>query len=81
VIDWSDGAKFPFYSTAAANTKYIGFGLARVMQMLADASMILLERSTILGFSLGAHVAGFAGRELKNLRQIIGKEQKFIFFP
>jgi len=31
-------------------------------------------RTHLVGFSLGAHVAGFAGQQLKNLSRISGKK-------
>ena len=34
----------------------------------------------IIGFSLGAHVAGFAGTQLKNLSRITGIAQSISYF-
>ncbi|VVC40073.1 Hypothetical protein CINCED_3A010000 [Cinara cedri] len=63
-VDWEKGAAGPAYAVAAANTQLIGRQLAiMIMDMVelnSDPGQI-----HIIGFSLGAHVAGFAGKALK----------------
>ena len=36
-------------------------------------------RTHIVGFSLGAHVAGFAGHQLKNLSRISGEKESSVY--
>lgn len=63
-VDWEKGAAGPAYAIAAANTQLIGRQLAILIM-----GMVTLNgdprRIHIIGFSLGAHVAGFAGKALK----------------
>jgi hypothetical protein len=42
------------------------------------ASFSINGRTHIVGFSLGAHVAGFAGQQLKNLSRISGEKKYYI---
>ncbi|KAK7869887.1 hypothetical protein R5R35_006689 [Gryllus longicercus] len=70
-VDWEGGAAVPNYVRAAANTRLVGKQLALLLQALA-ARGLHPQRVHIIGFSLGAHVAGFAGAELRNLSRITG---------
>lgn len=71
-VDWENGATLPNYVRAAANTRLVGKQLAMLIQGLQKLGLTL-DKVHMIGFSLGAHVAGFAGAELKNLSRISGK--------
>lgn len=73
-VDWEAGATVPNYVRAAANTRLVGKQLALLLRALADRTKPTLDpaRVHIIGFSLGAHVAGFAGAEVRGLRRITG---------
>ena len=68
-VDWSPGSALPNYVKAAANTRLVGRQLAKLVRSLK----VPLENVHLIGFSLGAHVAGFAGAELGNVSRITGK--------
>ncbi|OAD60287.1 Pancreatic lipase-related protein 1 [Eufriesea mexicana] len=67
-VDWGPGSAVPNYVRAAANTRLVGRQLAKLVRSLN----VPLERIHLIGFSLGAHVAGFAGAELGNVSRITG---------
>ncbi|XP_026485773.2 uncharacterized protein LOC113393211 [Vanessa tameamea] len=71
-VDWEGGATMPNYLRAAANTRLVGKQLAMLLQGLAQHIDLRFEDVHLIGFSLGAHVAGFAGSELKNISRITG---------
>ncbi|XP_055298643.1 uncharacterized protein LOC129566587 isoform X2 [Sitodiplosis mosellana] len=71
-VDWEAGASLPNYVRAAANTRLIGKQLSFLMKNLQEHKKLDLNRVHIIGFSLGAHVSGFAGSELPGLRRITG---------
>lgn len=72
LVDWEKGAAGPSYALAAANTQVIGRQLAvLIMDMVALNSDP--SRIHAIGFSLGAHVAGFAGRALKQNGVTVGR--------
>lgn len=71
-MDWEAGATLPNYVRASANTRLIGKQLALLMKNLQNYKGLNLERVHLIGFSLGAHVSGFAGSELPGLRRITG---------
>ena len=56
-----------------ANARIVG---KQISMFLADAERLLnekvIEKTHLIGYSLGAHVAGYAGEELKNLQRITG---------
>ncbi|XP_039295518.1 LOW QUALITY PROTEIN: uncharacterized protein LOC111056619 [Nilaparvata lugens] len=71
-VDWEKGATFPNYVRAAANTRLVGKQLSMLIAGLHEKLHLPLHKVHIIGFSLGAHVAGFAGAQLKNISRITG---------
>ncbi|XP_034240820.1 uncharacterized protein LOC117645041 [Thrips palmi] len=71
-VDWERGATIPNYVRAAANTRMVGKQVALLLAGLQKHAGLPVHRVHVIGFSLGAHVAGFAGAELKNLSRITG---------
>ncbi|XP_013189402.2 uncharacterized protein LOC106134007 [Amyelois transitella] len=71
-VDWEGGASMPNYLRAAANTRLVGKQLAMLLEGLSTHIDLRYEDVHLIGFSLGAHVAGFAGSELKNISRITG---------
>lgn len=70
-VDWGPGSAVPNYVRAAANTRLVGRQLAKLVKSLN----VPLEKIHLIGFSLGAHVAGFAGAELGNVSRITGENK------
>ncbi|KAL9694813.1 hypothetical protein quinque_014098 [Culex quinquefasciatus] len=71
-MDWENGATLPNYVRAAANTRLVGRQLAYLLKGLETHNSLNMSRVHLIGFSLGSHVAGFAGTELKGLHRITG---------
>ncbi|KAM8720381.1 hypothetical protein ACLKA7_006431 [Drosophila subpalustris] len=71
-VDWENGATFPNYVRAAANTRLVGKQLAMLLRHLEQHKGLNLMRTHVIGFSLGAHVSGFAGAEFPGLSRITG---------
>ncbi|XP_055614938.1 uncharacterized protein LOC129761246 [Toxorhynchites rutilus septentrionalis] len=71
-MDWENGATLPNYVRAAANTRLVGRQLAYLFKGLEKHNNLNMSRVHLIGFSLGSHVAGFAGSELKELHRITG---------
>ncbi|KAJ4450331.1 hypothetical protein ANN_01751 [Periplaneta americana] len=71
-VDWEAGAVIPNYVRAAANTRLVGKQLSMLLAGLNKHIGLPIHNVHVIGFSLGAHVAGFAGAELKNLSRITG---------
>uniref|UniRef100_A0A0K8S9R3 Lipase domain-containing protein n=1 Tax=Lygus hesperus TaxID=30085 RepID=A0A0K8S9R3_LYGHE len=63
MLDWEKGAAGPSYRSSAANTQLVGRQLALVLLDLISIGA-LPSSIHIIGFSLGAHIAGYAGRAL-----------------
>jgi hypothetical protein len=72
VVDWENGASLPNYVQAAANTQLVGKQLARLVQLVNPHHQLSASDYHLIGFSLGAHIAGFAGAELRNVSRITG---------
>ena len=62
-VDWSDLARAPFYLSAATNTRYVGKAAALLVDFLVQQGASL-DTMHLLGFSLGAHAAGWTGSSL-----------------
>lgn len=72
VVDWERGAALPNYVQAAANIQMVGRQISRIIEMLNVYSHLKNNDIHIIGFSLGAHVAGYAGMETPGLGRISG---------
>ncbi|XP_067108723.1 lipoprotein lipase [Osmerus mordax] len=65
VVDWLDRAN-EHYPNSAENTKLVGQDVARLINWLEVEVKYDLSKLHILGYSLGAHVAGVAGNLTNN---------------
>lgn len=75
VVDWKHGARYEaFYRTAAANSALISRIAADFCLRLIKHFDIPLRRVHFIGFSLGAHVAGyFSTRIFEETGMKVGK--------
>ena len=71
VVDWQKGAAFP-YTQATANTRVVGAQIAQIANQLMNTTGATPDSFHVIGHSLGAHVAGYAGERIKNLGRISG---------
>ncbi|CAH2043977.1 unnamed protein product, partial [Iphiclides podalirius] len=71
-VDWSRLIVFPWYISAVRNTRYMGSKLADFVQYL-DSVGAKASSLHIVGFSLGAEAAGFAGKKSKARGLTIGR--------
>ncbi|XP_065100834.1 lipoprotein lipase isoform X2 [Paramisgurnus dabryanus] len=65
VVDWLDTAQ-DHYVVAAQNTKMVGKEIGLFIDWLEEMTNISLKKLHLIGYSLGAHVAGFAGSQTTN---------------
>lgn len=76
LVDWSKGAKGPNYLQAAGNTRLVGAQTAELIRFLISSSpgsVGSIDRFYIVGFSLGAQAAGYAGSYLKDQGMKLGR--------
>lgn len=68
IVDWGKLAQLPCYPTAAVNTKQAGECTARFLLKLKSfyGRDFMIRDMHAIGFSLGAHVAGFASNALEH---------------
>lgn len=66
VVDWEKGAVLPNYVQAAGNTRLVGHKIANLIKSINLKFGLTGNSYHLIGFSLGAHVAGFAGMEIRN---------------
>lgn len=62
VVDWAKGAREPFYNEASTNTQVVGRQIAHFVEELRTKHSVQPKNVYLIGFSLGAQVAGFAGK-------------------
>uniref|UniRef100_A0A6I8NAR2 Hepatic triacylglycerol lipase n=1 Tax=Ornithorhynchus anatinus TaxID=9258 RepID=A0A6I8NAR2_ORNAN len=63
VADWLSLAH-QHYAIAVRNTRHVGHEIARFLEWLEDAVHLPRSRVHLIGYSLGAHVSGFAGSSI-----------------
>ena len=66
IVDWRDGAANWNYCQSAANTRLVGQQIGKLVRKLeGHYKANIAERTHIVGYSLGAHVAGNAGMYIR----------------
>lgn len=65
VVDWEKGASLPNYVQAAANGQLVAKQLAKLIMLINKEYGIKSNRYHLIGFSLGAHIAGLTGMSLQ----------------
>ncbi|KAL6107884.1 uncharacterized protein ACO6RY_18559 [Pungitius sinensis] len=65
VVDWLASAQ-NHYAVAARNTEGVGHKVARFIDWIEETTNMPVENLHLIGYSLGAHVAGFAGSHATN---------------
>uniref|UniRef100_A0A2K5Q798 phospholipase A1 n=1 Tax=Cebus imitator TaxID=2715852 RepID=A0A2K5Q798_CEBIM len=64
VVDWLPLAH-QLYTDAVNNTRVVGHSIARMLDWLQEKDEFSLGNVHLIGYSLGAHVAGYAGNFVK----------------
>ncbi|KAK3584975.1 hypothetical protein CHS0354_009667 [Potamilus streckersoni] len=73
IVDWLKGADKNNYARAVANTRVVGALVSRLMSTLDTvANGDYFGKIHIIGHSLGAHVAGYAGERTPGTGRITG---------
>lgn len=75
LVDWSKGSR-ELYRQSAGNTRLVGAQVAELIRFLissASGSHAFAQRFYIVGFSLGAQTAGYAGTYLKDRGMTLGR--------
>jgi pimeloyl-ACP methyl ester carboxylesterase len=70
-VDWSKG-NGPLYHQAVANARVVGAEIARLINEMVKNVNANAVSFHIIGHSLGAHVASYAGERVKGLGRITG---------
>lgn len=63
LVNWSRLVAFPWYRSATKNARVMGKSLAKFLQKL-DHGGLPINKVHVIGFSLGAAAAGFAGKAM-----------------
>lgn len=82
VVNWNPGARVS-YPQAAGNTRLVGVQTAVLIRFLitsSSGSASFANRFYIVGYSLGAHVAGYAGSYLKERGMTLGRITGWFIF-
>ena len=79
-VNWENGADSLDYRQAAANARVVGAVIAEFMNNLFWTSFITYDKMHLIGHSLGAHVAGYAGERVSGTGRITGLDPAGPFF-
>ncbi|XP_026856750.2 hepatic triacylglycerol lipase [Electrophorus electricus] len=69
ISDWRPLALQP-YQNAAKNSRHVGSDVARLVSWLEETTQLSMDKVHLIGYSLGAHVAGFAGSHFTGERKL-----------
>lgn len=62
LVDWSPLCAFPWYAHAVINTPVVGLYLSKFIKFIVSHG-VPIKSIHLIGFSLGAEIAGFTGKE------------------
>ncbi|XP_037029466.1 pancreatic triacylglycerol lipase-like [Bradysia coprophila] len=79
VVDWAGGS-LPLYTQATANTRLVGLEIAHLITKLRDDHGLKPEDVHLIGHSLGAHTAGYAGERIPGIGRITGLDPAEPYF-
>jgi len=73
-IDWSEGSRTINYFAAAGRVPTVGQFTASYLDFLHENGLLNFNRLSVIGFSLGAHIAGTVGKNTQRgrVQHIIG---------
>lgn len=77
VTDWREGAREINYLQSVASARVVGAQVAQLITVLETSHGISLDDVHIIGHSLGAHIAGYAGERLNRVARITGSWSQF----
>lgn len=81
IVDWGAGAQTINYAVAAGNTGPSGTVVGQFIAFLNLHTGVPFPSISVIGFSLGAHVAGFAGKYLTGrLGSVVALDAAFPLF-
>ncbi|XP_068719821.1 pancreatic lipase-related protein 2-like [Montipora capricornis] len=75
VVDWSGGSK-SLYEQSSGNTRLVGAQAAELIKLIIEfngGSRKLADNFYFIGFSLGAQIAGYTGRRLRESNMVLGR--------
>ncbi|KAJ8305692.1 hypothetical protein KUTeg_016237, partial [Tegillarca granosa] len=78
VVDWGHGAGIP-YGQATANTRVVGAEIAVLIQSMISQGASA-SNMHLIGHSLGAHIAGYAGERVAHIGRITGLDPADPYF-
>lgn len=73
ILDWSKAAGSLSYLQSVANSRLVAAITARYLQRLVDDRQVDVANIHLIGFSLGAHLAGYIGNAIPNVGRITGE--------
>ncbi|GFX15284.1 pancreatic triacylglycerol lipase [Trichonephila clavipes] len=73
IVDWTANNRLP-YSVTVANSRVVGAQIAHFINYLYKTMGTSPESFHLIGHSVGAHVAGYAGERLHKLGRITAKD-------
>ncbi|XP_011187982.1 phospholipase A1 VesT1.02-like [Zeugodacus cucurbitae] len=81
IVDWERARSVDYASSVLAVPK-VGEKVASMINYLVDIHGMSLDETEVIGHSLGAHVAGYAGKNIKNglLHAIVGLDPALPLF-
>lgn len=73
-IDWSEGSRTINYFAAAGRVPTVGQFTASYLDFLHEHGLLNFSRVAVIGFSLGAHIAGTVGKRVTRgrIQYIVG---------